>query len=111
MAPKPHDDQDVIAERIAEGLRSRAPEANRKGWYMKLADAVKQHPDTIRNWIYGDSAPSGPALLLLFEELGEGFELEVRGYLPGGDGAGQAQFAEITEHADAIKRLAEGSES
>ena len=50
---KPSIDRQAIAEAIAEFLRAQAPEANRKGWYWEIADAIEAHPDTIANICHG----------------------------------------------------------
>ncbi len=85
--------QDKIAERLVDALGRLAPEsgANRSGWYNRLAEAAGVKPDAVRKWLYGENAPSGPALCLLFDHLGHDFERQVRGHLPGKDGEGEEQ--------------------
>ncbi len=73
---------DTLKARLSKALKARLPDSGRQSFVMDLVIDLDQSERTVRGWIAGATAPSGPSLLALFTHFGPGFEREVRACTP-----------------------------
>lgn len=92
----------MLAERIGQAIRARAPDANKTGWRAECADRLDVHEETFANWYYGKSAPTGEGLIALFGLFGPAFVTEILAPL------GLHVSCEATDavHRDKLARIA-----
>ena len=72
-----HPSDAMIAERLAEALRSRRPAGNRRGWMWQLADAIEVPEDDVAAWMYCTKQADATAVIKLMALFGADFGTEL----------------------------------
>ena len=72
-----HLSEQMIAERLAEALRRRMPESNRRGWLWQLADEIGVDEDDVAGWLYCKTPADATAVIKLIARFGSEFANEL----------------------------------
>lgn len=101
--------RETVTDRLAAALRARAPDNNRSGWYMELADAIGATDESVANWCYGKRAPELHFYFALCRFFGPDFAQDVQGQLTGMHCSAEASTitSTLSEAGDLAERLAD----